>query len=254
MLRSMILTVLLLALAGPAQADLSYTFLELNGFWQSSLVEFKDPVTGRNISGDEGGVMLEGSLAVHKYIHLFGGYQWGTTVSTERLLGIGRLELDTEFGAFGGGLNHRLMGDRGSVFAQFGFLFGVTDPNLGFGDQDEYGFLFRAGLRYMPRWEPLDDRLELFFTSQVSNQNLVDNVIAFDIGSRYDLTNWLALSFAVQAGTDSFVGVTGGLRFYWWQLVQQLRGKDPKQDFHWIDRKTSPSRPDAGGATSGGAT
>lgn len=249
----------MVALAAPAQADLSYTYIDLGGFWAEPPIE---PEVGDDkVSLDEWGVGVGGSLAVHKYIHLYGSYRWGETTSSTAFVSTnppitGRVNAQTDSVFAALGFNHRLLGDRSSVFFRFGGLYQQTMLTATIGSDpisgnlrktgEEWGFGGQAGIRWMP--PILSDRLEVSGSMLATNLNLTNNQVFFDIGALYDVLPWLALGANVNVGTDAFVGVGFGARMYWWKLVQQLRGQDPNQNFPWIKNDSSAPGGQTGGS------
>ena len=82
-------------------------------------------------------------------------------------------------------------------------------------DQNLIGFKGTAGVRHM-----LTERVELFGSMTAEAADVTGrNFIFFDLGTRYDFTNWLAGSAAVRLGTDAHVGLVLGLRLYYDELL-----------------------------------
>jgi len=233
---SALAAVALFALVSPARAELSYTYLEINGVpvLDNTL---QDPVAESDVDLDGwrvGGVL---SLAVHRYFHIQIGAD-NERQKSANFLGLDRvgvrndLKADRTTAYLAPHFNYRVYdGDGGrpqiDVFVGLGVQYARVEERLKVADQrqtdtdTEFGVLVRAGTRALV-WRGL----ELYGDFSGSNIGITRNELFFNLGGRYHLfADTTDISVGVGIGTDDFIGLTLAGRLYYAQVWRHFFGQ-----------------------------
>ena len=227
-----------LCIAGSARAQLDYNYVEFLGspFFDSPvkirLGEEKVSFSGTSIGGQV-------SYAFHPNWHVRLSISSSdsdtgeTTVLRDPITDepaiSGRLELNRFNIAIVPTFNYPVA-KKTDIYLGLGAIFEERDFNVRlisnqdrenlFEDRlkvEEWGVIGRGGVRSRV-WRAL----ELFGEFNVASVGLLENEIFFNLGARYDFFDTVGLSAAANVGTDSFVGVSLGLRLYYTEAYRRM--------------------------------
>lgn len=184
-----VLALATLGFAGPAAADIDYTYVDL---------AYHD-IDFDGVAGD--GFSLGGSYALGNTAYISGGY--GTHGFDESGVSFDATQLNIAFGG------HWALSNTADWIAEAGVIRDDSDLSIsgfGSGEESDTGFFLSTGLRVM-----VTDRLELnggLTYADIYN----DNSTAFGLGARYEFTDSFSVGFGYTTGDDVDT-ITLGARF-----------------------------------------
>ncbi len=229
----LLIMLLVLGLAAPAAADLSYSYFEISGVPVLDNTQ-QDPLSDGDVPLDGSRVGGTLSIAVHSNWHFIltanNEFQESSNFLGLSHLGIRNdLNADRTVASFVPHFNYRVYdGAEGrpqvDVFAGLGVQYARVEARLNVdGDRSkdvetEFGVLVRAGARAMV-WRDL----ELFGDFTGSNIGITRNELFFNLGARYHfLADRVDLGIGVGIGTDDFVGLSLSGRVYYAEVWRHL--------------------------------